>query len=139
MIGSSGDKNTLFNTGVWDQETRRPTPSILFNGLVRGSTWQLLYECPQGTFIELNKLYLMNPEASDVVFRFALLPPSVPDLSGGTLDQEKVILTKTLNSDSWDHKFEVAIQQGYRVFGYSTAAADENYNVFLDGLVVTYL
>lgn len=129
-----------FQSGIWDLESRKPNPKILVNQVVNNSTWTLVHTCPEGTYEELNKLYIYNPIAAAYTFRMAIVPPNGTAPSGTSADQPYIILQESINANyAGFDDLGIGLNPGYRVYMYSTAGAAENFNVLLNGLVVTTL
>ncbi len=128
---------------VWDLESRAPQPQPLVKAAVAdvSADWLVLYTVPQGSFVQLKEILLFNGAGGSVTFMFAFLDDDDALPSGGSIAQDNVFLARTVATGVSEsiQSLETGLNAGWRICGYSSAAAGEKANVMITGLVVSYL
>lgn len=143
-LTSLANKEVNYQAQVWNLESRRPSPIIMYAGTVNdvSSDWVLLYHVPEGTFIELQEIRVYNGDSGGAhSFRMAVVPPggSVPSGSSSNVPDVYYAPDPVAAEASIKEEATLGLWPNWAIYGWSDAAAGEYVNVLLSGLVVSYL
>lgn len=124
---------------VWDLQSRQPNPIVLFGDVVN-DTWTLLYTVPEATFVEVREILMYNGDAATRIGRIAVINPLQAAPSGASTNQLGIYYSRSLATDVSDRtELTLGLSPGWKIYGYSTAASPNFFNVLISGLVVSYL
>ena len=127
---------------LWDLESRAPQPQTLYKGAINdvSAAWPILYTCPSGSFVQVQEILLFNGDSGSTTWMFAILDEDDAIPSGASIAQDNIFIAKTLATGVSDRvEIKPTLTPGWRIAGYSGAAAGVEANVLITGLVVTYL
>lgn len=126
---------------VWNLTSRSPSPLILFIGPVNdiSTTWRLLYTVSEVTHTILREALLANGTGGATKFALAFVPPQATAPTGASFNQNYVVRHDELDVDKSDRwEFESGLRPGWRIYGYTDAAAGDYANISLSGVEITY-
>lgn len=127
---------------LWDLESRAPQPQTLYKGAINNvaAAWPILYTCPAGSFVQVQEILLFNGDAGSITWMFAILDEDDAIPSGGAIAQDNIFIAKTLATGVSERiEIKPTLTPGWRIAGYTNAAANVEANALITGLVVTYL
>lgn len=130
------------NSTLWNLESRAPNPTCLFSDVVNDITsdWVLLYTVPEGTFIELQELQVYNGASGTTEWRVAIVNPNQTPPTGNSENQANIYFSGSLATKACSrNETRIGMSTGWRIYGWSDAAAGDYLNMLLSGLVVSYL
>lgn len=127
---------------VWDLQARAPQPQVLVKQAVNGvsAAWPVVFTVSQGNFVQLQEVLLYNGDAASRSFALAFLDEDDAIPSGSSINQDNIFINEVIGSGMYVRlDLSTALQQGWRICAYSSAAAGVKTNFLITGLVVTYL
>lgn len=136
------NREVNYQAQVWGLEARQPNNIVLVADYVNDITtdWQLLYTVAELTFIEVQEILLYNGTAGSVEFRLAIVSPAQTAPSGASADQPCIYHIRTLATKTSDRiEGKIGLSPGWKIYGWSDAAAGDYLNVMVNGLVISQL
>lgn len=136
------NREVNYQAAVWQMEARQPSNIVLVSDFIDDITtdWKLLYQCAELTFVEIQEIILYNGTAGTVKTRIAVVNPTQTVPTGSSANQPYIYHARSLASETSDiASVNIGMGPGWKIYGWTDAAAGDYLNVMVNGIVIGQL